>query len=252
MTIDLNDSGFLYGQGVFETMRTYDGKIFCLDDHLDRLSCGAKIIGLKLASKNSLRRLIQVNIRNKKSANCRVKLVCFQARNRVKSAVIITNLCLLPKYFTAVISSIRQNENSPLCHIKSLNYLNFWLALKEAQKQSKDEAILLNSKGYLCEGSRSNLFFIKDNCLFTPLLSCGCLEGITRKVVLEIARQEEIKIKQGRFKKADLFNCDEAFLTNSLIELMPLTEVDNRKINKGKIGKFTKFLINKYKSKIKI
>lgn len=250
MQVNITDPGFLYGQGVFETMRTYNGKIFCLNDHLCRLAQGAKIIGLDLPVKNKLKTMVQAVISDKKAINSRIKIVSWQAGNKTKSIVVTSKLDALPQYFTATISSIRQNENSPLCNVKSLNYLNFLLAKKLAQKKKFDEAILLNSKCFLAEGSRSNIFFVNNNCLFTPSLDCGCLSGVTRKVVLEIASKYKIKIIQGRFKKENLFSSSEAFLTNSIFEIMPLVRINNQKIGNGKIGKLTKLLQEKYRLEI--
>lgn len=250
MQVNLTDPGFLYGQGVFETMRTYEGKIFRLDDHLSRLIYGLKAIGIDPTSKQYLKKIVLESIRRKKATNARIKLIVWQGSNKINYAIIISKLDVLPKCFSATISAIRQNENSPLCHVKSLNYLSFILARKFAQEKNFDEALLLNSAGILTEGTRTNLFFVKNNCLFTPSLDCGCLCGVTRKVVFEIANKYKIKLIEGRFKKESLFSCDEAFLTNSLIEVMPLAKINNRKINCGKIGAMAKFLQNSYKREI--
>ncbi|MEW5758815.1 MAG: aminotransferase class IV [Candidatus Omnitrophota bacterium] len=250
MQIEITDKGFLYGQGVFETMRVYNRKIFCFSKHLERLIRGTRAIGLDKISKKMLEKSIEKIIAKQKKNNFRIKLISWHSDSTTKHAVIISKLKLYPECFTAMVSKIRQNENSPLANIKSLNYLNFLLARNIAQKNKFDEAILLNSKGYLAEGSCSNIFFVRNNLLFTPSLDSGCLEGITRKVVLEIAKKYKIKVKEGSYRKQMLLTANEAFLTNAIIGIMPLIKVGNQKINYGLPGKLTRYFQEKYKLEI--
>jgi branched-chain amino acid aminotransferase len=135
--------------------------------------------------------------------------------------------------FKAVVSSIRQNSQSPLSRLKSANYLNNLLARREAKAAGGDEALLLNERGSLCEGSTSNVFLVKGNSLVTPSQESGCLPGITRQAVIEIAAGLGISIVQREVQLEELMQADEAFVTNSLLELMPLREVDGRSLGRG-------------------
>jgi branched-subunit amino acid aminotransferase/4-amino-4-deoxychorismate lyase len=155
------------------------------------------------------------------------------------------------KGFRAVISKhFRQNEFSPLSGIKSANYLPMLLAYRQAKAQGYDEALLLNTQGFLSEASRSNIFFVKDNCLITPSSDCGCLPGITRDTVLSIAAREKIQCLEAKVSPEELKKADEAFLTNSLVEVMPLVAADGRPILKGKPGKITELILKRYRSLI--
>ena len=121
------------------------------------------------------------------------------------------------------------------------------LAYQEAKKKTADEAILLNTRDFLAEASRANIFLVKDNCLLTPSLDCGCLPGITRDTVLGLAAKERIKVIETKLKPEDIQRADEAFLTNSLIEVMPLVAVEGRPIKKGIPGKITERILKRYK-----
>jgi branched-subunit amino acid aminotransferase/4-amino-4-deoxychorismate lyase len=153
------------------------------------------------------------------------------------------------KGFRACISPFRQNEDSFLAQLKTTNYLLYRLAYTKAREKGFDEAIILNHKGYIAETSRSNLFFIKDKELFTPSLECSCLNGITRRVVFDLAKKYNIKAYEGNFSMPDLYASDEAFLTNSLVGIMPLVSVEERRIGLGRSRyKLTRFFIERYKS----
>jgi branched-chain amino acid aminotransferase len=149
-----------------------------------------------------------------------------------------------------IIQDIRQNETSPLTKVKSLNhYFYIWMS-KRAERLGADEAIILNSKGNICECSRSNIFIVKKGVIFTPPLDSGCLAGITRHVVIEIAQELKLDLFQMQVKPKDLLSSDEAFVTNSLIEVMPLTWVDNKVMWNGKVGRITRAILEKYRDLI--
>jgi 4-amino-4-deoxychorismate lyase len=150
--------------------------------------------------------------------------------------------------FRACIYSFRQNENYFLGRMKSTNYLFYQLAYSAAKKKKFDESVILNHRGYICEGSRSNIFWIKDDILFTPALECGCLDGITRKVIFDLARKYNFLIFEGNFTLQNLHKSDGAFLSNSLMGIMPLTCLERQPIAKGFVDKTTKFLMQKYNS----
>ena len=146
-----------------------------------------------------------------------------------------------------VVSSIRQNSRSPLSRLKTVNYLNQLLARREAKEKGAAEAILLNERGFLCEGSTSNIFLVSRGTLTTPHEESGCLPGITRRVVIELATELSIRVTERQIRLEELLNADEAFFTSSLIEMMPLTEVDGKTIGSGTRGRVSERLMRAYK-----
>jgi len=151
------------------------------------------------------------------------------------------------KGFRAVVSSIRRNSQSPLSGLKSANYLENMLAKQEARAAGVDEALCLNEKGLLAEASMSNIFLVTDGILRTPGQESGILLGITRETILELASQLGINTIEQDIRLDELFRAQEAFLTNSLIEVMPLTEVDGKPIGSGRPGPVTQRLMADYR-----
>jgi branched-chain amino acid aminotransferase len=146
--------------------------------------------------------------------------------------------------------NVRRNLRDALNpQIKSLNFLNNILAKIEARQRQAYEAIMLNHRGYVAEGTITNIFFVKDNVLCTPSIDVGILDGITRRVILEIARELNIKTKEGRFRATDIYNAQEVFISNTTMEVMPVIEVDDIKIGRG-IGNITKMLHLAYKKRV--
>jgi len=243
--------GFLYGYGLFETMRSYRDKIFRLDSHIDRLIDSCSLIYLEPPDKSFIIEKTKELLKESKISDTYIRINLFKEKENTKFCIIIREFKPYPQKvyergFRCIISEFRQNEYSILSKIKSLNYLNNRLALKEAKEKKADEAIILNTKGNLCEGSRTNIFLIKNSEIFTPSLDCGCLKGITRDTVIEIAKKEGLRVYEEKISLEDLYNAEEAFLTNSLMEIMPLVYLDERPINKGIPGNITKFLWKKY------
>ena len=250
--ISAQDPGFLLGLGLFETMRCFQGRIIHLDWHLARIKNAAKLIHLDLP-------LTAAGLKNKIIATSKLnRLQDTQLRLTIWKSLSGTGVFILVKEyspftrqkyqrgFSAVVSSFRQDENSLLTRIKSTNRLIFNLSLAQAKKRGFDEAIILNHRGLVTEGARSNIFFRSGNTLFTPALSNGCLEGITRRVIFNLAQKKQIKICEGDFTLEDLQSAEEAFLTNSLIGVMPLTSLENKAIGNGKIGKTSKSFLEAY------
>mgnify|MGYP001558079503 CR=1 FL=1 len=245
--------GFLYGQGLFETMRSYNGRIFRSDSHIERLINSAPLIDLNLEfDKNYLKDILISSLKKSGLKSAYLRLTVWQGQSKANCAVFVEERGFFKredyeKGFKAIISGFRQNEFSPLSGIKSSSYLYMLLAYKEARKKGADEALLLNTKGFIAEASRANIFLVKDNCLVTPLVSCGCLPGITRDTVLDIARKEKIKTFEEEVTPEDLARSEEAFLTNSLIEVMPLVIVEGAAIKKGSPGKITETILKRYR-----
>lgn len=251
------DEGFLYAEGLFETMRTYDGEVFLLDRHIARLINSCKIMDIARPKKELLKKAVLETLKANKFDSGYVRLSVWK---KSKGTGIFVFTKVVPFYlakdyqngFSAVIlRDIRQNESSPLVKVKSLNHYFYILLGKRAKRLGSDEAIILNSKGNVCEGTRSNIFIVNQDNIFTPLVDSGCLPGITRQVVMEIAKQLGMNLKETELKQRDLLKSQEAFLTNSLIEIMPLTKIDNKLIGGGESGKKTKLILDKYRRLIK-
>jgi branched-subunit amino acid aminotransferase/4-amino-4-deoxychorismate lyase len=253
----IDEPGFLYAQGVFETMRADNEKIFRLEAHLERLTNSSKLVKISLGySKAQLKDIIERAVSlNKYSCLC-LRLTVWQGLNKAHLSVITRKYRPYPqkKYisgFKAIFSSITQNETNFLANIKASARLHFLLAEQEAKNKGMDEAILLNTKGDIAEGARSNIFLVKDGALHTPDKESGSLLGITRNAVLDIAKGLKIKTYERKIKPSELFSADEAFLTNSLIGIMPLPAVEKKKIGSGKIGRLTADFAKRYQENLK-
>jgi len=256
------DHGFLYGYGLFETMRAYNGRIFRLDRHLARLCRSAEILGLgsRLADFDletaclktlEANRLKEARLRLTVSAGEGDAIPDPSTCSSLTVFIAAKNLIPLPseKYelgFKAVLSSVRRNSQSPLSRLKSSCYLDNILARMEAKAAGCDEAILLNERGYLAEGSVSNIFLVSKGMLTTPSLEGGILPGITREAVLEIAQALNIKTVERETELNELTEAEEAFITNSVLEIMPLTRFEGKPIGAGKAGQLTRRLMAAY------
>ncbi|MDD5165959.1 MAG: aminotransferase class IV [Candidatus Omnitrophica bacterium] len=247
----------LYALGLFETMRSCNNKIVYLDQHIERIKSSAKLIGIKLIySPDKLKKIIRETVSLNSVKDARVKLTLWRAGN--KSGILVTIEGYRPyplkKYntgFSAGISRFRQGENSLLARIKTTSRILYRLSLEEAIRKGFDEALILNNHGFIAEATRSNVFLVKSGDLFTPSLACGCLDGITRRAVLDLARRNNIKAYEGKFTPLDLYAADEVFLTGSLMGLMPVSSLERKKIGQVKCNSLTKFLIRKYSCLLK-
>ena len=259
------DYGFLYGFGLFETMRAYGGQVFRLDSHLNRLARSAEILGLPIEALN-LKGAVRDTIQANKLSDARVRITISIGEGGMvpdpSTCTQPTVLILAGHYkpypeqvyergFRAVVSSIRRNSQSPLSRLKSANYLENMLAKQEARAAGVDEAICLNEKGLLAEASMSNIFLVNDGILRTPGEESGILPGITREVVLELASQLGINTFEQDIRLDELFQAQEAFLTNSLMEIMPLTEIDGKPVGSGKPESVTRRLMANYKKLVR-
>ena len=269
--VSVFDHGFLYGYGLFETMRAYHGTVFLLKRHLKRLLSSAEIIGLgsKLAGIDLVKACTDT-LKANGLEDARLRLTVSRGEvdsfpgSKVSSTptVLVTaksysalSAEIYNKGFKAGVSSLCQFSQSPLSRLKSANYLLNVLARMEAEAAGLDESLLLNERGSLTEGSISNVFFAASHSLVTPPLESGILPGITREVVMELAAGLGINVTEGEVRLQDLGQFDEAFLTNSVIEIMPLVEVrdDAGKtiaVGSGKPGKLTKRLMAAYREMV--
>ena len=255
------DYGFLYGFGLFETMRAYGGQVFRLESHLSRLVRSAELLGLPVGTAE-LNDAVRDTIKANRLSDARIRITISAGEGEVSpdpgTCQKPTVLVLAERYqpypqevyqrgFQAVISSIRRNSQSPLSRLKSSNYLESLLARQQARETGVDEAVCLNDKGLLAEASMSNIFLVNDGILRTPGEESGILPGITRGVILELALKLGIKALREDIRPSELFQAQEAFLTNSLIEVMPLTEIEGKPVASGRPGALTRRLLAAYR-----
>ncbi|MDD4985973.1 MAG: aminotransferase class IV [Dehalococcoidales bacterium] len=255
------DYGFLYGAGLFETMRAYEGQVFRLESHLNRLNRSAELLEIPVRVPE-LRSAIRETIEANRLSNARIRVTISAGEGEMspdpKTCRKPTVLVLAEPYqpypqevyrrgFRTVISSIHRNSQSPLSGLKSVSYLESLLARQQAREKGNDEAICLNDKGFLAEASMSNLFLVSDGILRTPGERSGILPGITRSVILELAGKLGISVLEEDIRPIELFQSQEAFLTNSLIEVMPLTEIEGKPVASGRPGALSKRLLAEYR-----
>lgn len=279
--ISVFDAGIFYGWALFETVRAYNGKVFRLEQHLDRLFKSSRILKINIKytpleisssqkkkakfltgyTKKHIEKAINTLIKKNRIKNGYVRITITRGKiegqlnlkQRQAPNLFIVAKKLKPfakKAITTQIASFRRNENSLISKIKSANHLENILAKMDAKKNGFDEAIMLNLKGYVAEGATSNIFLVKNGYLLTPSLDSGILPGITRQVIIEIAKKEGIRVKEKKIKLNELLSAHEVFLTNSISEILPVIKINTKKIGTGKIGSLTKKLTCLYRHEV--
>ena len=246
-TLSINDRGFLLGDGVFETIRAYNGKPFLLNAHIKRLFIGLGRLSIKIKEKEDdisgiIRRLIELN--GLKDAYIRITVsrgLCQRGigtKDCSEPTVCINVKSFSPPDDTLYTEGVsvcfvkRKNLRLPEdSSIKHLSFLNYVLARLEVEEKGTFEGIMLNSAGHITECTTSNIFFVKENRIFTPSINTGILAGITRQVVIDLIRESNYELIEGEFFKNELFEAQEVFITNSLIELMPVSRVDDKELS---------------------
>ena len=261
--ISVFDHGFLYGDGVFEGIRAYNGRVFRLMEHLDRLYDCAKVIKLRIpVSKEEFAEIILETLRRNKLRNAYIRPIVTRGIGDLgldpdkcvnPSIIVITQEWdrlygdLYEKGLRAITVAIRRNPIDSLPpNIKSLNYLNNILAKIEANAKGGDEAIFLDHNGYISEGSGDNIFVVKNGAVITPP-TINNLRGITRAVAIELIRKLDIPFQEANIGLYDLYSADEIFVTGTAAEIAPITYIDGRVVGDGKPGKLTKRLMEEFK-----
>jgi len=262
--ISVDDYGFLYGCGIFETMRGYNGKVFRLEAHLDRLKASSDRLGIPVQI-DSLKEEINDIIRINRLTEARVRVYLTSGEGAVTPdlrscqhpTLLIKAVPYTPfsaeayeKGFRVMISTFQRCSQSVLTGLKTANYLENLLVRKEAADSGYQDAILLNDKGNVAEASSSNLFIVSGDILKTAPLQSGILPGITRAVVLELAAASGLKALEDEIAPAELLSAHEVFLTNSLMELMPVTIVGDKTIGSGRSGAVTRKLMAVYSAQV--
>ena len=263
--ISVFDHGVLYGDGVFEGIRAYNGRVFKLHEHIDRLFNSARAIMLHIPiSKQALEDAVIATLRANRQRDAYIRLVVTRGEGdlgldprrceRPTIFIITDKIALYPKEYydkglSLITAAVKRNIPEALnpC-IKSLNYLNNVLAKDEATRSNVPEAILLNREGYVTECTGDNIFVVKENTVVTPPTWVGVLEGITRNIVMDIAKNRlKLLVKEDLFTPYHLYVGDEVFLTGTAAEVVPVTQVDGRMISEGKPGKTTLKLMKEFR-----
>lgn len=263
--ISVFDHGFLYGDGVFEGIRAYRGRVFRLDEHLSRLYQSAKSIMLTIPlSEKKMKEAVLRTLRLNNLRDAYIRLVVSRGEgdlgldpNKCPKPVVIIIVDKIQLYpgsmyeegLEVITVATRRNISEALNpRIKSLNYLNNILAKIETNLAGVLEGIMLNQQGYVAEATGDNIFIVnKDKDLITPPSYAGILKGITRNCVLELARKMKIKVKESLFTQHDIYVAKECFLTGTAAEIIPVVKVDGRIIGSGKPGKVTLRLLKAFK-----
>lgn len=228
--------GFQFGLGVFETILVLEGKPCFVELHFERLIQGCKKLGLQLAlDKELLKSQFLALIYKNSIKNGRLKLVCFRDIKGTSTLITVFDYNYKESFceegFDICLSEIRRNPHSPMTYIKSFNYGESILAKEKAICKGYQEALFINVYDKLCEGTMSNIFWIKDSIVFTPEISCGILDGITRSQVIQLCIKLKLELRQGRYELESLLEAEEVFITNSLMGIMPINKVDNNFYN---------------------
>ncbi|HMK55451.1 MAG TPA: branched-chain-amino-acid transaminase [Dissulfurispiraceae bacterium] len=262
--VSVFDHGFLYGDGIYETVRAYDGVVFMIDEHIRRLYRSAGLIGLDIVkSAEEIRLAIYETMQANDLRTAYIRITVSRGPGAIG---LDPALCESPTFVVMaqpfkdyprayyeeglrlVISSVRRNLKEALNpRIKSLNFLNNILAKIEAIRADVDEALMLNSDGFLAEGTISNIFFVKDGILCTPSEECGILDGITRTVVIDLAARNRIAVREGEFRPEDIYSASEVFITNSTMEVMPVRRVDDAHYAPGEMSRL---LLSEYRKEV--
>jgi branched-chain amino acid aminotransferase len=262
--VSVFDHGLLYGDGVFEGIRAYNGRVFKLSEHIDRLFSSSKAILLKVPmSHKELMKAVVLTCHRNKIRNGYIRLVVTRGAGslglnpytckRPSVIIIADKIQVYPEKdykrgLDIITVPTARNLHSALNPaIKSLNYLNNILAKIEAINGGCEEAVMLNALGFVAECTADNIFLVKDGHLFTPPVSSGALHGITRGVVMELARESGLRVTEPYIARYDLFNADECFLTGTGAEIIAVVKIDGRVIGKGKPGPITGKLIKRYR-----
>ncbi|NHW88105.1 MAG: branched-chain-amino-acid transaminase [Archaeoglobales archaeon] len=260
--ISIFDHGFLYGDGVFEGIRAYNGRVFRLREHMNRLYDSAKAIDLQIPiTKEEFEKIILETLRINKLRDAYIRPIVTRGvgdlgldprKCKKPTIIVITKPWgklygdLYERGLKAVTVAVRRNPYDALPpNIKSLNYLNNILAKIEANAKGGDEAIFLDKLGFISEGSGDNIFIVKNGSILTPP-AINNLPGITREVVIEIIKKLGIPFAERNLSLYDLYTADEVFVTGTAAEIAPIVEVDGRKIGDGKPGKLTKRLMEEF------
>jgi len=265
--VSVFDHGFLYGDGIYETMRAYDGHLFLLNKHLARLKRSAKAISLKLPVPiEKIAEALNESLIVNKLMNAYVRLHISRGPGEIG---LDPALCTWPTIVIAVkpfhdypqeyyergikVAIVKTRRNHPSAlppSVKGTNFLNNILAKIESIKAGATEGIMLNWEGYVAEGTISNIFLVKKGVLLTPHVKTGILEGVTRDLVLRLAKKKRVPVKEQLITPKMLFAANECFITNTTMEIMPVATIDKKHIATSGPGPVTQLLHEAYRKEV--
>ena len=256
--VSVNDMGFLYGAGLFETMRAHNGAVFAMEDHLERLFISAKHLSIVHGfTKEHVGDAIEQTLKANDLSDARMRLTLTAGtvsdEGDAKATLLVTATEFEPypaeyykKGVMVVISAFKQNPAEPTTGHKTTNYFSRLKALSLAHQKKAAEAIWFTTDNVLAEGCVSNIFLVKDSKLYTPTLATPVLGGIARKTVCKIAAEEDIEVVETDLFIADLLAAEEVFITNMVMQILPVNSVEAHTVADGKVGKMTKRLSEKF------
>ncbi len=261
--VSVYDHGFLYGDGIYETMRSYNGSVFMFERHMERLRRSALFIRLGLPEDGYIRHAVYDTLDANGLSDAYVRITVSRGKGPIG---LDPDLCREPTFvviaeqfreypeqcyrhgITLIIARTRRNLKDALDpRIKSLNFLNNILARIEAKERGAYEAVMLNAEGFISEGTVSNIFFVRDDILCTPSPDVGILDGITRELIIGLAKRNGIGVKEGEFYPDDLFHSSEVFFTNTTAEVMPVSQAEDREFD---VGEITRSLRRLYREEV--
>jgi len=265
--ISVFDAALQHGVGVFEVLRSYGGNIFRLADHIARLRDSEATLGLASAIEadeagQAIKQLLSAN----ELSDARVRLTVTGGSVRVgihvgaqaKQNILITAGAAQPppaEVYTdgvgVLLSDYRLSDKDPIARHKTVSYLPRLVALRAAQQARLVDAIWFTTDGYLAGGSVSNVFLIKDDCLLTPSLDLPTVPGIARKVVIELAEELQIPVREEKFSLEDTLSADEMFLTNTVVEVLPVVTIERHVIGSGRVGPLTRTFLQRYRGRVR-
>lgn len=250
--VSVYDHGFLYGDGIYETMRAYDGVVFRIDEHLERLERSASLIRLETPDRKYIAGAVLQTLRCNHLRDAYIRVTLSRGKGPIG---LDTALCRRPTLvviaelfhpypdklyedgvFMVISSVVRNHVRAINPMIKSLNFLNNILAKAEAKDRGAYEAIMLNADGHITEGTVCNIFFVIDGILCTPSVGAGILDGITRDIVISLAGVSGLTVREGLFSPWDILGATEVFFTNTTAEVMPVSRIDDTVYNVGSIS----------------
>lgn len=228
----------LYGEGVFETFRWKGSPPVYLDKHINRMKTGSEFLAIPFPGERSIRKAVEEAVKVSKISDAYVKICLLSSGGtrfyeRPKEGhllVIVRGYEKQKENMRAHVVQFRRNSSSPLLRVKSVNYMENVLARRAALERGCNEAIFLNERGEVAEGSSTNIFWVKKRTLYTPAVECGILPGITREVLISTAPELGFRAEEGRFKLKSVISSDAVFLTNSLIGISAVSSIDGAKI----------------------
>jgi len=266
--INVFDRAVLYGDGVYETLRTYEGKVFLYEEHFKRLQSSLRMLNIK--TNYTSEELYQEIIKTIKAADNKESMIRLIISRGISTINLNPNYSYGPTLIiivqpyepfpeecyksgvSLIISEIRRNPVESLNPaIKSLNLLNNFLAYKEAMEKNAFDAILLNTRGYISEGTTFNVFWVKKDILYTPSEKVGILLGVTRDLILNISKKMGINVRKGFYRKEEILDADESFITSTLKEIIPVRQINGKMIGKICPGDITSALMKSFKEEVK-